>query len=305
MASQDNPFRLSRKTRAGALLLLFLLILAVVIWRWLPMIRQAEEEEEGSAELQQAWVQFNKENKASGKSYGENRDNTGERKPDRDRENRTVHLKPFDPNKASVEELLSLGLPERTARTLVKYRSRGGHFRRTEDLRKLYTLSAEDYERIAPYVRIPEPGGRQEIYREALPPEVPEIIELNEADAEALIALRGIGPGYARRILNFREALGGFLAVEQLKEVYGFPDSTYRQLKDRFVADPAKVRKLNVNTASEEELARHPYIGRRLAPGIIKLRNDLHNYADIEQIRQVPLINEEKYRKIAPYLSTH
>lgn len=303
MASQDNTFRLSRKARAGALLLLFLLILAVVIWRWLPMIRQAEEED-GSAELEQAWVQFNKENKARGNSYRESRDDTRERKPYR-RENRTVHLKPFDPNKASEEELLSLGLPERTAKTLVKYRSKGGHFRRAEDLQKLYTLSTEDYERIAPYVRIPEAAGGQRTYREPLPPKVPEIVELNEADAEALIALRGIGPGYARRILNFREALGGFLAVEQLKEVYGFPDSTYQQLKDRFVADPAKVRKLNVNTASEEELARHPYIGRRLAPGIIKLRNDLHNYADIEQIRQVPLINEEKYRKIAPYLSTH
>jgi len=94
----------------------------------------------------------------------------------------------------------------------------------------------------------------------------------------------------------------GFLQVAQLKEVYGFPDSTYQVLKNRFIVDSSKVKKLNVNMATEAELAQHPYIGKQMARNIIILRNGLQSFENIEQLRQVPLINEEKYRKIAPYL---
>ncbi len=310
MAQQDNGFQFSRQSRAGALVLLGILLAMAVIWRLLPAWQQPRADPR-EQELQQAWTQFKKENST-------------EDLPDDDREEGSryyrdanaapvaVRLAPFDPNTAGEEQLVALGLPLRTARTLIKYRSKGGRFRRREDLQKLYTLSKKDYERIAPYVRIAgETGGNSGYPSETtmpaapVPVEAPKQVALNEANAEALIALRGIGPGYAKRILGFREALGGFIRVEQLQEVYGFPDSTYQQLKDKFLVDPGKIRRINVNTATEEELARHPYIGKKMAGNIVKLRNDLKNYTDIEQLRQVPLINEEKYRKIAPYLSTY
>lgn len=303
MAQQDNGFQFSRKSRAGALMLLGILLILAVIWRLLPaMIPPKNDPRE--KELQLAWEQFKKEN------ITESPPDEYDGEPRHYEKSRAAsppaHMALFDPNTATEEELVALGLPLRTARTLIKYRSKGGRFRRSEDLHKLYTLSKEDYGRIAPYVHIPEEPGRNNTPA-AIPafnkPE--QVIELNGADAAALIALRGIGPGYSRRILGFRDALGGFLKVEQLQEVYGFPDSTYQQLKDRLTVDPARIKKINVNMATEEELGRHPYIGRKLAAGIIKLRNDLQNYADIEQLRQVPLINEEKYRKIAPYLSTY
>ncbi|WP_118952283.1 ComEA family DNA-binding protein [Taibaiella helva] len=311
MAPTTDDFRFSRRSRMGALVLLGLLLAALVIWRLLPALQRPEEDTEEKA-LQQAWTAFRKEHIADDRpddrsytaDYGEDRA-TGEGvRPV------SLNLQPFDPNTASEAVLTGLGLPLRTARTLIKYRSKGGRFRKKEDLQKLYTLRREDYERIAPYVRIPG-GEEQQAFRKEYPeweketPAVPSgPLELNTADAGALIALRGIGPGYARRILSFRDALGGFIRVEQLKEVYGFPDSTYQQLKDQLAVTADLVKKINVNLATEEELGHHPYIGRKLAAGIVKLRHDLGSFAEIEQLRQVPLINEEKYRKIAPYLAT-
>jgi competence ComEA-like helix-hairpin-helix protein len=195
---------------------------------------------------------------------------------------------------------------------MIKYRSKGGKFRRKEDLQKLYTLSAEDYERLAPYARFGNESSTtsQPVAFEATPyknntPQKSRTLELNGADAEALLSMPGIGPAYSKRIINFRTALGGFVSIEQLKEVYGFPDSTYQQLKDRFTINAGGVKKLNINGASEQELGKHPYIGWKLAGGIIKKRNELGNYSQLEQLKQIPLINDEKYRKIAPYLSTH
>lgn len=286
------------------MVLLGMLILATIIWRLLPAWQQPQPDKADLA-LQQQWAQFKKEQvverqPATGYSVREER---YEEAPD----SRPLHLQPFDPNTAGETVLTGLGLSLRTARTLIKYRSKGGRFRRKEDLQKLYTLSREDYERIAPYVQIPGADrGAEKMVPEWKPEQQPAPagpLELNGADAEALIALRGIGPGYSRRILKYRDALGGFVAVAQLREVYGFPDSTYQQLKDQLTIDPQLVHKINVNVAAEDELARHPYVGKQLALGILRLRNDLRSFTGLEQLRQVPLINEEKYRKIAPYLA--
>ncbi len=145
-----------------------------------------------------------------------------------------------------------------------------------------------------------EPGEEAPVYKAAAGK-----TELNSADVQSLMRLKGIGPVLAQRILNYRNALGGFIAVAQLKEVYGLPDSVYRQLSPELTADKKQVQLINVNTASEAELARHPYIRKWLASDMIRLRTDLKTFTEIAQIRQLPLINEEKYRKIAPYLSTH
>jgi len=83
------------------------------------------------------------------------------------------------------------------------------------------------------------------------------------------------------------------------------PDSTYQQLSGLLRVDAGKIVRININETDEMTMGRHPYIGRRLAANIIKKRNELGKYSDLEQLRQVPLLNDEKYRKIAPYLSTH
>lgn len=302
----------SKRSKYGLYSLLIVLLLLIVWWRIAPLFNTSNEQNaKEENELQAAWTAYKKNNvkdepveEAPRKWINNDNSNPAESN------NIAYKPKAFDPNTASEEILVAVGFPIRTARTLIKYRNKGGHFWKKEDLKKLYTLTEQDYNKIAPYVSIT--NDRSTNYTEFKNNDSKTItyseqhpLELNKATAEQLMSLRGIGPGYSNRIINFRNALGGFLKIEQLKEVYGFPDSTYQQLKDKFTVDAQVVQKLNVNLATEEELAAHPYIGKKLAPNITKLRNDLKSFTEIEQLRQVPLINEEKYRKIAAYLSTH
>lgn len=319
MQQQTNEWQFSRKTRTGALVLMAILLILIVVWRLLPSIISPQEDPAGK-ELQLAWNTFKKENIAevpkddphSDRQYS--KQNYSKYKDEDSQQQVQAHLAPFDPNTASEEELIAVGFQPRTAKTIIKYRSKGGKFRKKEDLQKLYTLSKEDYDRIAPYARFGETPEDKPIYPENKPTypqnksdyvQASKTVELNGADADALLSLRGIGPAFSKRILNFRNALGGFITVEQLKEVYGFPDSTYQQLKGKLIVDAGKAKKININQATEEELGKHPYIGRKLASNIIKYRNEAKNFSEIAQLKQVPLINDEKYRKIAPYLSTH
>ena len=307
--SSDSNFNLPRNARLGVLVLLVILIILVFVWKMLPSWIQPKADKEEAA-LQQSWSAFKRENikaspeqKSHDHSKPEHEDTEDDEEPEV-----TVTLFPFNPNTATEAELLRLGLPKYTVNTILKYRAKSTTtFKRKEDLQKLYTLSKEDYARIAPYVQIPESASNGGYVKATFVKEATaaQTIELNVATAEQLMSLNGIGTGYSKRILNFRDALGGFISVDQLKEVYGLPDSTFQQLKDKFTVNVTLVKQINVNIADEATLAKMPYIGRKMAPNIIKLRKDMGSFKEMEQLRQVPLINEEKYRKIAPYLSTH
>jgi competence protein ComEA len=56
-------------------------------------------------------------------------------------------------------------------------------------------------------------------------------LPLNRATAEDLDRIPGIGPGLARRIIEFRQALGSFSSLDQLKEVNGIKEKTYEKIK--------------------------------------------------------------------------
>ncbi len=305
--SSNDSIHFSRRQRTGIITLIVLVIAAFLLYR----IYSSERSPENIAldqHEQQAWSDY------SEKQTEEN--STGNYKKDYNSQRYSQHnfdetaitdRSPFDPNTASKERLIAAGLPESVANTLVKFRNSGAKFYKVEDLKKVYGLREKYYERIAPFVKIERDNNSRysasSYSKENNKYETNTVVEVNTANVDALVRLKGIGPGYANRIINYRDKLGGFTKVEQLKEVYGLPDSTYQQMMPMVKIDAQKIKRLNVNIASEEQLTNHPYIKKYLATGIIKLRNDLKVFKKIEDLRQVPLINEEKYRKIAPYLT--
>lgn len=209
----------------------------------------------------------------------------------------------FDPNTASQEDFIRLGIQPRVAKNIIKYRNAGGKFYKPQDFKKIYTLPASDYERLLPYLKIATKADRPgNTDRAPYQPKTNHEIEINSADIETWMQQKGIGQGFATRIINFREKLGGFTTAEQLQEVYGLPDSTYQALLPFMRVNTELVNRININTATVEMLANHPYINKTMATHIIKLRSDLGKFEKISDLRMVPLINEEKYRKIAQYL---
>jgi len=208
----------------------------------------------------------------------------------------------FDPNEVSAGDLRRLGMSNRQARTLINYRLHGGKFQQKEDLKKIYGLSAVFCERLMPYVRIKEyPVPRIELAISA-PLNAGTPVNLNLADSAALEKLRGIGPVLAKRIVLYRSLLGGYCHTSQLKEVYGISDSLFLAINTRVFADTTVIRKLDLNHITESELARHPYIGRYTARGIILYRSKVQKINCLDELRVNGLIPAENLEKLKKYL---
>lgn len=214
----------------------------------------------------------------------------------------------FDPNTASANDWKRLGIRDKTAETIQKYLSKGGHFYKPEDIAKIWGLHKDDVDRLLPYVRI-EDNKKEYVYKNEFQntntpykKPAPQIIDINTADTTAFISLPGIGSKLAQRIISFREKLGGFYSVEQIKETYGLPDSTFIKIKPQLSLNNPSVKKININTASLEEMKAHPYIRYNLANAIIQYRLQHGNYASAEDIKKIMMVTDMVYNKAAPYL---
>ena len=127
-------------------------------------------------------------------------------------------------------------------------------------------------------------------------------IELNTCDSASLESLPGIGPVLSARIIKYRNLLGGFAAVEQLREVYGLPEETFKLISGRVTADSMLIRRINLSTADFKRLIRLPYLDKYDVNSILKYRELNGNIAEIEELIYNKLIAYEKWIKIRPYL---
>lgn len=212
-------------------------------------------------------------------------------------------LFPFDPNSLSIEGWRKLGLNERTIHTIKNYTAKGGKFYKPQDLKKIWGFPEAFYEKVKDYITIAS------MDKETANPVVYEKrgskiwdIKINSADSSAFIELPGIGNKLALRILNFRERLGGFYAVDQIAETYGLADSTFQKIK-AFLHVDGEVHKLNINTATKDELKIHPYIKWNLANAIVEYRNQHGAYKKMEDLKNINLIDEGTFIKLAYYLT--
>ena len=202
-----------------------------------------------------------------------------------------------------------------------KYEAKGGSFRSKADVAKIYAIDSLTYARLEPFIVIPDrlrkTRSRKKRNSQAKPNHFTGqsfdtnryqkkeelIVDINLADSATLVQLRGIGPVYASRIVKYRKSLGNYHSVNQLLEVYGFPEETYTQLQSQLVVTEELCEKLYINRASAKALKRHPYINWNLANALVRFRAKHGNYKTIEAVLQIDLVNESLLRKLAPYLS--
>jgi DNA uptake protein ComE-like DNA-binding protein len=240
----------------------------------------------------------------------------------------------FDPNRATVDELVSLGLSLRQATTVDNYRKAGGRFRKPEDFRKIYGIDSSLTDTLIPFIHIAGSTGEKEVddhparsvqgeragggSRETTPsssypgrePRVsseehltPSVIELNSADSLLLRSLPGIGDVLSARIVKYRNLLGGFVSVSQIGEVYGIDSILAGQLKMLLKADTTLVRTVNINSAGYGDLIRHPYISESEASGIIRYRNSVGAIGSVSELVINRIIARDRYEMVLPYLS--
>lgn len=130
----------------------------------------------------------------------------------------------------------------------------------------------------------------------------PLAIALNESDSISWEQLPGIGPVLAARIIRYRDKLGGFHSVTQLKEVYGITDSVYEKINPLIKNGAEQVHTLDLNKVSLEELKMHPYLRWKIANAIIRYREANGPFQSLEDLKKIWSLSPETILKIEPYL---
>ena len=226
---------------------------------------------------------------------------------------KNTELFQFDPNTVTKEEAILLGIPPKVAQTLMNYRSKGGHFKKPEDFKKVYGLTEADYQRLEPFIAIasaskPDDKSTEQVERKGYYGESKNKftgkIDINSATEEDWDKLPGIGRTYSGMIVKYRNRLGGFTHVLQVKETFGLPAEVFEGIEPQLTNEsPELISKINLNTADIPTLIRHPYFTKQVANSIVNMRSRHGKYKSVTDIKRSKLIDEALYQKIAPYLS--
>ncbi len=209
-------------------------------------------------------------------------------------------IDPIDINAADAaawEKLPGIG-PVYSSR-IVAYRNRIGGFDSVSQLSAVYGV---DSTWVAAYADKLKVGPKPPADKKKVPP--PPVLDLNRTDSASLTIIRGIGPVFARRIVAYREKLGGFYQLSQLREVYGLRDKPIEDWAQQVTIDTTAIQRLSLNRATQEQLAAHPYISSSLARFIISYRLGREGgFTRIDELLTSFLVDEQKLKRLRPYLT--
>lgn len=217
-----------------------------------------------------------------------------------------LNLFNFDPNTLDEAGWKRLGLNEKNIHTILNYTAKGGKFYKPEDLKKIWGIRPEVTEQLIPYISI---AAKDESFQPKTSPaytrpeKIISHVDINVADSADWEALPGIGPAFARRIVNFRKRLGGFVNTKQVSETFGLPDSTFQKILPYLEKNRDVIQHININTATLEELKAHPYIRYQLANTIVQFRTQHGNFLAPEDLKKIMIMDDATLQKILPYIT--
>ena len=237
---------------------------------------------------------------------------------------------PFDPNTADSTTLRRLGLNAWQVKSIMRYRAKGGVYSRPTDFARVYGLTKKQYETLLPFIRIgedyklasdfygnepyqqhrsklPSTYQKDEATDKTAPEKVysyphklqpGQHIDINTADTTDLMKIPGIGSYYAKRIISYRDKLGGFVSAQQLSEIDGVPEAAASFIK----IDAQQIHKLNINKLSVNKLRAHPYLNFYQAKGIVEYvhkRGPLKNLEELKLLKDFP---PDEIERLKPYI---
>jgi DNA uptake protein ComE-like DNA-binding protein len=228
----------------------------------------------------------------------------------------------FNPNTASEEDFVRLGLSQKTAAMICKYRDKGGQFRRPEDFKKIWGLAPEDYERLAPFIRM-ENEGRDFPEKQFAGRHPAETFQFdpNTATEEDFQRL-GLPKWTVKSILNYRSKGGKFRRKEDFQKIYNLPEEDYARLESFIAIQPSAAfaqtasypaatgfpskktatRSVDINRADVEAWMTLPGIGEKRARQLINYRDKLGGFLSVEQVAQMYNLPDSVFQSIRPLL---
>lgn len=287
-------FTFSNSERRGIILMMAVIVVILIFRISYPHFIQSTDKEikDFSHEVEQ-WLNSGSDNNSDIVNFnGNNRNNIVE-----------FSLFRFNPNNISANEIKKLDINETAKSAWIKYLQKGGKFYRKEDLKKIYGIDSATFLRLEPYLDFDAIISNYHTNINNFKERKINLIEINTASQPDFEKLTGIGPVLALRIIKYRNLLGGFVAIDQLQEVYGVTDSIFNLNKDRLILDSTLVKKIDVNIADFKELSRHPYISNYNAKTIITYRNLQGDITSVKDLKINYIFNDSVLRKVLVYLS--
>lgn len=209
---------------------------------------------------------------------------------------------PIDIMSASVNQLTSMGFTVKTAFNIQKYIASGGVLTSSKDLMKIYGMDSTQLITASPYIIYAPSESKKEFGKYALNAKTSavSIIDLNTSTIPELESLNGIGTKLAERIVKFRESLGGFKSVDQLKDCYGISTEVFDALKSQLTVT-GEIKKIAINS---DELATvvHPYLNKKMIKLITAYREQHGPILNDEMLRKVYPADSSWFDQIIPYL---
>ncbi|WP_321438609.1 helix-hairpin-helix domain-containing protein [uncultured Bacteroides sp.] len=221
-----------------------------------------------------------------------------------------IILAPFDPNTADSITFVRLGIRPYIARNILHYRAKGGKFRTPESFAKVYGLSAEQFKLLKPYITIGDNYLKKaDSIRQFMAKterdtlrfyKYPEgtVISLDEADTTELKKIPGIGSGTAKRIIAYRQQLGGFYKVSQLQEI----SHLSAELNKWFFIKKEPIHRINLNKFNVERLTSHPYINFYQAKVIVDYRKQRGALKSLKELSLYEEFTSKDFERLAPYV---
>lgn len=291
-------FSFSKSERNGILVLIFLICILLIVNGLLPHLQKNRIVD--FSEFENEIQEFEKQLKIE----TQDKDNNNDQWSGKDARSRSQEFFPFDPNQTTRKDWERLGLTDKQINTIFNYLNSGGKFYKKEDLAKIYSLSRAQYKMLEPYIRVkplvPNSPASPENKLNTKPKA--HFVEINSADTVDLMSLWGVGPVFARRIIKYRDLLGGFVSKDQLLEVYGFKRETLERILPVIEIDSVLIIKININEATYRELIRHPYLNEYQVRAILNYRKLKGRYTEVKELTENKLLPQDTFLRVRSYL---
>ena len=220
------------------------------------------------------------------------------------REDLNITYFSFDPNKIDPESMRKMDFGEKVISNILKYREKGGAFRKPEDLKMIYGLDDAKFALLQSWINIENYKLNIADKKEKEILEHEDIVEydLNTIAFKELLTITNGDSRISGRILKYRSLLGGFYSMEQLNEVYDMNDSIYELLLPSLQIDTSSILKLSLNTSSYIDLLKHPYIKKEYVDLIMKYREFRNSEIVLSEFTESGLFSDTIMNRIQPYL---
>lgn len=218
-----------------------------------------------------------------------------------------VPQKPFNPNHFNRNDWIKLGFSEKQASSIIKYKNALHNFKTKSDVGKVFCISDDYFQKIEQLILLPDSidtikpfiSKKKEYHKKA--DEMAIKIELNSADSTSLLALKGIGPYWSKRIIKHRNFLGGFYKTSQLSDMKGFPDSLYQAIKSYLTVDTLLIEKIDINHFSFDDIKKHPQLWYGVGKSIVNYRSQHGPFRSIDDLHKIYSLKSQQINDLAPY----